>query len=178
MGINEIYEHASSSLLLLSLPINSSNAKSETLNPNSAVCPLMGMHIPVMVRVDERGPFRNQSGLLSAKRKHYLVDNKYANMPGFIAPYQGVPYRTNQIPSGYHRQDAKELFNQRYSSLRNGQFTILLSAPPCPLQTQVKLVVVACALHNYTRREKPDDWLFRMYEEDTLLPTAESLHPL
>ncbi|KAH9696179.1 DDE Tnp4 domain-containing protein [Citrus sinensis] len=148
----------------------------------------MGMHIPVMVRVDERGPFRNQSGLLSAKRKYYLVDNKYANMPGFIAPYQGVPYRTNQIPSGYHRRDAKSyLINgiHHYGlplivffGALKGQFTILLSAPPCPLQTQVKLVVVACALHNYTRREKPDDWLFRMYEQDTLLPMAESLHPL
>lgn len=47
------------------------------------------------------------------------MNNKYANTPGFIAPYQGIPYRTNQIPSGYHRRAAKELFNQRHSSLRN-----------------------------------------------------------
>lgn len=188
-----------------------------------------GIHIPVMVGVDEQGPFRNKSGLLSQnvlaacsfdlkfhyvlagwegsasdlrvlnsaltrrnklqvpEGKYYLVDNKYANMPGFIAPYQGVSYHTNQITSDYHPQDAKELFNQRHSLLRNAtdrifgalkeRFPILLSAPPYPLQTQVKLVVAACALHNYIRREKPDDWLFRMFEQDTLLPMAESLLP-
>ncbi|KAH9801751.1 DDE Tnp4 domain-containing protein [Citrus sinensis] len=189
-----------------------------------------GIHIPVMVGVDEQGPFRNKSGLLSQnvlaacsfdlkfhyvlagwegsasdlrvlnsaltrrnklqvpEGKYYLVDNKYANMPGFIAPYQAVSYHTNQTTTGYHPQDAKELFNQRHSLLRNAtdrifgalkeRFPILLSAPPYPLQTQVKLVVAACALHNYIRREKPDDWLFRMYEQDTLLPMAESLLPL
>lgn len=120
--------------------------------------------------------------------KYYLVDNKYANMPGFIAPYQGVPYHSNQFPSGYHPQDAKELFNQRHSILRNAtdrifgalkeRFPILMSAPPYPLQTQVKLVVAACALHNYIRREKPDDWLFRMYEQDTVMQMEESLPPL
>ncbi|KAL5751196.1 hypothetical protein ACOSP7_025799 [Xanthoceras sorbifolium] len=190
-----------------------------------------GIHIPVMVGVDEQGPFRNRNGLLSQnvlaacsfdlkfhyvlagwegsasdlrvlnsaltrrnklqvpEGKYYLVDNKYSNMPGFIAPYQGVTYHSNQIPSGYHPQDAKELFNQRHSLLRSvtnrifgalkERFPILMSAPPYPLQTQVKLVVAACALHNYIRREKPDDWIFRMYEQETAFQMDdESLPPL
>ncbi|KAK4843458.1 hypothetical protein QYF36_008276 [Acer negundo] len=120
--------------------------------------------------------------------KYYLLDNKYANMPGFISPYQDVPYHSNQIPSGYHPQDAKELFNQRLSLARSAtdrifgalkeRFPILMSAPPYPLQTQVKLVVVACALHNFIRREKPDDWIFRMYEQDLSFQMDESLPPL
>ncbi|XVF09448.1 hypothetical protein REPUB_Repub07fG0093500 [Reevesia pubescens] len=189
-----------------------------------------GIHIPVMVGVDEQGPFRNKNGLLSQnvlaacsfdlkfhyvlagwegsasdlrvlnsaltrrnklevpEGRYYLVDNKYANMPGFIAPYLGVPYNSNEFPSGYHLQDAKELFNQRHFLLRTAtdrifgalkeRFPILMSAPPYPLQTQVKLVVVACALHNYIRREKPDDMLFKMYEQETVLQIEESLPPL
>ncbi|KAI5330553.1 hypothetical protein L3X38_029951 [Prunus dulcis] len=189
-----------------------------------------GIHIPVMVGVDEQGPFRNKNGLLSQnvlaacsfdlkfhyvlagwegsasdlqvlnsaltrrnklqtpEGRYYLVDNKYANMPGFIAPYPGVPYHSKEFPSGFHPQDAKELFNQRHSMLRNAsdrifgalkaRFPILMAAPPYPLQTQVKLVVAACALHNYMRREKPDDWIFKMYEKDTILQMEESLPPL
>lgn len=186
-----------------------------------------GIHVPVMVGVDEQGPFRNKNGLLSQnvlaacsfdlkfhyvlagwegsasdlrvlnsaltrrnklqvpEGRYYLVDNKYANMPGFIAPYLGVSYNSNEFPSGYHRQDAKELFNQRHFLLRNAtdrifgalkeRFPILMSAPPYPLQTQVKLVVAACALHNYIRREKPDDMLFKKYEPQTALQIQESL---
>ncbi|GLT45477.1 hypothetical protein SLA2020_193060 [Shorea laevis] len=120
--------------------------------------------------------------------RYYLVDSKYANMPGFIAPYQGAPYHSNELHSGYHPQDAKELFNQRHSLLRNAtdrifgalkeRFPILMAAPPYPLQTQVKLVVAACALHNFIRREKPDDLLFKMYEQETVIQMEESLPPL
>jgi hypothetical protein len=120
--------------------------------------------------------------------KYYLVDSKYANMPGFIAPYNGVLCHLNEFVGGYPSRDSRELFNQRHLLLRNvtdrifgalkARFPILLSAPPYPLQTQVKLVVAACALHNYIRREKPDDWMFKMYEHDTVLQMEESLPPL
>ncbi|PKI44177.1 putative nuclease HARBI1 [Punica granatum] len=120
--------------------------------------------------------------------RYYLVGTKYSNLPGFISPYHDVPYHSNEFPSGYHPQDAKELFNQRHSLLRNAvdrtfralkaRFPILMSAPPYPLQTQVKLVVATCAIHNYIRREKPDDWIFRMHEQDSLLQMEEPLLPL
>lgn len=110
------------------------------------------------------------------------------NMPGFVAPYHDVPYHSKDFPGGYHPQDAKQLFNLRHSLLRNAtdrtfgalkaRFPILLSAPPYPLQTQVKLVVATCAIHNYIRREKPDDWLFRLYEQDHLPHMEDSLPPL
>lgn len=109
------------------------------------------------------------------------------NLPGFIAPYPNVPYHLKEFPDGYHPENAKELFNQRHSLLRNAtdrifgalkaRFPILTTAPPYPLQTQVKLVVAACGIHNYIRREKPDDWLFKMYEQDSLLQVEESSPP-
>lgn len=185
-----------------------------------------GIHIPVMVGVDEQGPFRNKNGFLSQnvlaacsfdlkfhyvlagwegsavdlrvlvsaltrrnklqvpEGKFYLVDTKYANMPGFIAPYPGVPYHSNQeFGNGFYPQDAKELFNHRHSLLRNAtdrifgalkaRFPIIMSAPPYPLQTQVKLVVAACAIHNYIAREKPDDWIFNQYHDKETGPQME-----
>nr|POE53093.1 hypothetical protein CFP56_66412 [Quercus suber] len=37
----------------------------------------------------------------------------------------------------------------------------------------------ACAIHNYIRREKPDDWIFRTYDEDTaVLQIEEPLPPI
>ncbi|KAH1043475.1 hypothetical protein GYH30_025352 [Glycine max] len=119
--------------------------------------------------------------------KYYIVDSKYPNVPGFIAPYSSTPYYSKEFLSDYHPQDASELFNQRHSLLRHvtdrtfgilkARFPILMSAPSYPLQTQVKLVVAACALHNYIRREKPDDWLFKMYEEGSF-PMEEPQPPL
>ncbi|CAN1248208.1 Putative nuclease HARBI1 [Linum perenne] len=168
-----------------------------------------GIHVPVMVGVDEQGPFRNKNGLLSQNvlaacsfdlkfhyvlagwegsasdlrtGKYYLVDDKFANMPGFIAPYPGVQ---EQISVGYRNQDARELFNQRHSALRSAtdrtfgalkaRFPILMAAPPYPLQTQVKLVIAACALHNYIRMEKPDDLIFRKYEEGSVVQIEKPL---
>ncbi len=40
------------------------------------------------------------------------------------------------------------------------------------------MVVAACAIHNYIRREKPDDLIFRLYEEDNTLQMEESLPSL
>lgn len=106
------------------------------------------------------------------------------NLPGFVAPYPGVLYELRDFPSGYQPQNAKEIFNHRHSLLKNAtdrifgalkaRFPILLSAPPYPLQTQVKLVVATCAIHNYIRMEKPDDWLFKMYEQDNPPQVEES----
>lgn len=120
--------------------------------------------------------------------KYYLVDNKFPNVPGFIAPYPRTPYHSKEFPSGYQPQNACELFNQRHSLLRSvtartfgalkERFPILMAAPSYPLQTQVKLVVAACALHNYIRGEKPDDWIFKMYEKDASFTMEESLPPI
>lgn len=120
--------------------------------------------------------------------KYYLVDAKYANIPAFIAPYPGVPYGKLEFGGGFHPQDAPELFNQRHSSLHNvtartftalkERFPILMSAPPYPLAKQVKLVVAACALHNYIRDECPNDWIFKMYEQEAMQQMEDPMPPL
>lgn len=119
--------------------------------------------------------------------KYYLVDAKYANIPGFIAPYPQVPYSKLIFNGGFHPQDASELFNQRHSTLHNvarntfaalkERFPILMSAPPYPLATQVKLLVAACALHNFIREESPNDWIFKMYEHGEVTPQVDDPMP-
>ncbi|KAF5820192.1 putative harbinger transposase-derived nuclease domain-containing protein [Helianthus annuus] len=185
-----------------------------------------GTHFPVIVGVDEQGPFRNKNGVLSQSvlaacsfnmkfhyvlagwegsapdikvlnsaltrknnlkvpegRKYFLVDFKYANIPGFIAPYIGAPYRIIENENGLQPQDAKELFNHRHSLLRSitdrafgslkERFPILMSTPSYPLPTQVKLVVAACALHNYIRDETPDDIIFKPFEHENCVLQLE-----
>ena len=105
-----------------------------------------------------------------------------------MAPYHDAPYGLIGFGGSVHPQDAKELFNHRHSLLRSAtnrtfgalkaRFPILMSAPPYPLPTQVKLVVAACAIHNFIRREKPDDWIFRMYEQEAALQLEDPMPPL
>ncbi|KAM7278538.1 hypothetical protein ACFE04_005672 [Oxalis oulophora] len=122
----------------------------------------------------------------------YDLPPEISTDPRFYPSFKGVAYNSNNLPDGsYHPQDAKVLFNQRHSLLRSAserifgalkeRFPILTSAPPYPLQTQVKLVVAACALHNFIRKEKPDDLIFQKYEQDSVLlqnnQQGESLSP-
>ncbi|XP_015573951.1 uncharacterized protein LOC8285006 isoform X1 [Ricinus communis] len=103
--------------------------------------------------------------------KYYLVDTGYSNMEGFIAPYLGVRYHlhefrgANQLP-----RNARELFNHRHSYLRDviqrsfsvlkTRFPILKLAPQYGFHIQRDIVIAACVLHNYIRREERNDWLF------------------
>ncbi|XP_038705743.1 uncharacterized protein LOC120001469 isoform X2 [Tripterygium wilfordii] len=111
--------------------------------------------------------------------KYYLVDMGYSNMEGFIAPYPGVQchlqeYKgANQLP-----RNAEELFNHRHSSLRNviqksfnvlkTRFPILKLAPQYAFHVQRDIVIAACVLHNYIRREEKNDWLFAGVEGVTV----------
>ncbi|KAM5552584.1 hypothetical protein ABKV19_027095 [Rosa sericea] len=111
--------------------------------------------------------------------KYFLVDTGYANMKGFIAPFQGVRYHVheyrgaNQLP-----RNARELFNHRHSSLSNviqrsfhvlkTRFPILKLAPQYAFHTQRDIVIAACVLHNYIRRELKNDWLFSSVEGTTV----------
>ncbi|XP_018809321.1 uncharacterized protein LOC108982383 isoform X2 [Juglans regia] len=107
--------------------------------------------------------------------KYYLLDSEYSNREGFLAPYQGVRYHiheyrgANQLP-----RNAKELFNHRHSYLRNViqrsfdvlkiRFPILKLAPQYAFHIQRDIVIAACVLHNYIRREERNDWLFSSVE--------------
>ncbi|XP_068646372.1 protein ALP1-like [Aristolochia californica] len=49
--------------------------------------------------------------------KYYLVDDGYANLPRFLAPYRGTHYHLQECGDNFPKND-RELFNQRHSSLR------------------------------------------------------------
>ncbi|XP_020263313.1 putative nuclease HARBI1 [Asparagus officinalis] len=97
-------------------------------------------------------------GLCLIKDKYYLYDTGYTTMPGFIAPYCGVRYhikeQDDREPLNHH-----ELFNLCHLSLRSkiestfgilkNRFKILTCRPDFLFQTQVKIVIACCILHNY-----------------------------
>nr|GMD36741.1 putative nuclease HARBI1 [Ipomoea batatas] len=126
--------------------------------------------------------------LFKYSSKYYLVDGKYANIPGFIAPYPDSSYAFLEFDGGFLHQDAKKLFNHRHSLLRSVtartfealkmRFPILMAAPSYPLQTQVKLVVAACAIHNFIREENPEDWIFKIYDQEAGLAQQDPMPPL
>ncbi|ONH94136.1 hypothetical protein PRUPE_7G000100 [Prunus persica] len=153
-----------------------------------------GMHIPAHVPAKDQSRFRNKKGSRVLKAvlddphqnfpcipegKYYLVDSGYANMKGFIAPFQGVRYHVhgyrgaNQLP-----RNARELFNHRHSSLSNviqrsfsllkTRFPILKLAPQYAVHIQRDIVIAACVLHNYIRRMSEKDWLFFDTEKITM----------
>ncbi|KAL5726821.1 hypothetical protein ACHQM5_000073 [Ranunculus cassubicifolius] len=107
--------------------------------------------------------------------KYYLVDGGYANTPSFIAPHRGTRYHLKEYGT-MNPNNPKELFNLRHSSLRNTVeriigilkkcFPILTLPPPYPFESQVKIVLACCILHNHIRRERVNDILFDKEEKD------------
>src|SRR5664279_2691017 len=73
-------------------------------------------------------------------------------------------YHLNEFSSRHGPQNAKELFNLRHSSLRvtierafaalKNRFKILDQKPFHPFETQVKLVLACCILHNWILDEE------------------------
>lgn len=112
-----------------------------------------------------------QSGFRVPEGKYYLVDGGYANTPKFLAPYRNVRYHLKEQARGSCRpRDYKELFNLRHARLRNiieriigilkMRFPILKVATHYPMDTQVKIPLVAMVLHNIIRSQRGDEeWL-------------------
>lgn len=83
-----------------------------------------------------------------------------------MAPYRGTRYHLNDT-RGRAPTSAKELFNYRHSSLRNviertfgllkKRFAYLRTTPFYDIDTQIKLIIACCILHNIIRDEDPDD---------------------
>lgn len=116
--------------------------------------------------------FRHISG------KFYLVDMEYLNTEGFLAPYPGIRYYPHEYRGVNHLpRNVEELFNHRHSSLRvaiqksfealRTRFPILKLAAQYSFQVQRDIVIAACVLHNYIRREERNDWLFSRAQETT-----------
>ena len=100
-------------------------------------------------------------GFKTPKRKYWLGDAGYSNSETILTPYRGVRYHLKeQYKSKQKPQNAKELFNLRHASLRNVIERIfgvlkrkykILRGSEYSVDTQVRLVHVLTALHNFVR---------------------------
>ncbi|KAI3447131.1 hypothetical protein Pfo_003796 [Paulownia fortunei] len=79
--------------------------------------------------------------------EYYVVDVRYPNMPGFLAPYKGTRYHLEEFERG-SRQSIK------------------VSMAKFFFETQRLIVVASMALHNYIRQEAIIDEKFKRYDED------------
>lgn len=98
---------------------------------------------------------------------YYLVDAGYSNCKGFLAPYRGQRYHLNVWEDGPLPRNAQEYFNMKHSHARNviercfgvlkSRWAILRSPSFFPIKTQSRIILACCLLHNFIRREVPDD---------------------
>ena len=78
--------------------------------------------------------------------------------------YRGIRYHLKEH-AGKKSLNRQELFNLRHSSFRSkieSVFGILkkkFKIPHFPYETQVKIVIACCILHNYVMQVNPDDRL-------------------
>ncbi|KAG6528137.1 hypothetical protein ZIOFF_010286 [Zingiber officinale] len=101
------------------------------------------------------------NGLKVPQGCYYLVDAGYCNADGFLAPFRGQRYHLNEF-HGHRPHTAEEYFNMKHSKARNviqrcfgllkGRWKILASPSFFPIETQVRIVLACCLLHNLTRK--------------------------
>jgi len=105
-----------------------------------------------------------------------LLDSGYALRKGFIPPYKKVRYHLKEFDESSPPTNAKELFNLRHSSLRisierafgvlKKRFRVLDAEPFWEFNTQVKVVLVCCVLHNFLRGIDPNDQIMREVDRE------------
>ncbi|XP_071677189.1 protein ALP1-like [Lolium perenne] len=98
-------------------------------------------------------------GLQIPEGKFYLGDAGYACQPGILLPFRKTRYHLNEFSPRHRPRNAKELFNLRHSSLRvtierafaalKNMFKVFDQKPFHTFDTQVKLVIACCILHNW-----------------------------
>ncbi|XP_071913895.1 protein ALP1-like [Coffea arabica] len=108
-----------------------------------------------------RNAISRPNGLRVPQGCYYLVDAGYCNADGFLAPYRGQRYHLNEF-NGYRPQRPEEYFNMKHSKARNiiercfgllkGRWKILASPSFFPIQTQVRIIMACCLLHNLIRK--------------------------
>lgn len=108
--------------------------------------------------------------------KYYLVDSRYPNRKGYLAPYKGQRYHVPEWQHGRHPVGLKEVFNYHHASLRNVierlfgvlkmKWRILLKVPRFPVNKQSQIIVACMALHNFIRETDINDEHFITYVDD------------
>ncbi|KAH7837203.1 hypothetical protein Vadar_010948 [Vaccinium darrowii] len=103
--------------------------------------------------------------------KFYLVDAGYPNAVGYLAPYKGYRYHQEEFIRGLRPiNDGREYFNRAHFSLCSviertfgvwkKRFRILENMPMYSLKTQVQIILASIVIHNFIRRDQPDERMF------------------
>ncbi|XP_024041812.1 uncharacterized protein LOC112098982 [Citrus clementina] len=135
----------------------------------------------IYVLADWEGSAADGRVLHKALRKtngyYYLVDARYANSLGFLAPYRGQRYHLNDWRENYQPTKPQEFFNMKYSSARNiiercfgmfkNRWAILRSPSFYPTKTQNRIIIACCLLHNFIRKEMPCDLFEESFDAAT-----------
>uniref|UniRef100_A0A5B7B2I9 Uncharacterized protein n=1 Tax=Davidia involucrata TaxID=16924 RepID=A0A5B7B2I9_DAVIN len=114
-----------------------------------------------------RDAVSRRNGLRVPHGYYYLVDAGYTNGEGFLAPYRGQRYHLNDWKEGHQPTTPEEFFNMKHSAARNViercfgllklRWAILRSPSFYPVNTQNRIIMACCLLHNFIRREMPVD---------------------
>ncbi|KAG6511185.1 hypothetical protein ZIOFF_029240 [Zingiber officinale] len=118
------------------------------------------------------------NGLKVPQGCYYLVDYRYCNADGFLAPFRGQRYHLNEF-HGHRPHTAEEYFNMKHSKARNviercfgllkGRWKILASPSFFPIETQVRIILACCLLHNLIRKYMSfDPQELEPFEEDDM----------
>ncbi|KAK1603782.1 hypothetical protein QYE76_027455 [Lolium multiflorum] len=121
-------------------------------------------------------------GLQIPEGKFYLGDAGYACRPGILPPFRKTRYHLNEFSAKHRPLNARELFNLRHSSLRvtierafaalKNRFKVLDQKPFHTFDTQVKLVLACCILHNWILGWGEDEF----FEEVVTFDEVETGH--
>ncbi|KAG6504621.1 hypothetical protein ZIOFF_036955 [Zingiber officinale] len=108
-----------------------------------------------------RNAISRPHGLSVPRGYYYLVDSGYCNANGFLTPYRGQRYHLKEF-DGHQPETAEEYFNMKHSKARNviercfgllkGRWKILASPSFFAIQTQVRIIIACCLLHNLIRK--------------------------
>ncbi|XP_071678367.1 uncharacterized protein [Lolium perenne] len=93
-------------------------------------------------------------GLQIPKGKFYIGDAGYACRPGILPQFRKTRYHLNEVSVKHRPQNAKELFKvlratieRVFVALKN-RFKVRNQKPFHTIDTQVKLALACCILHN------------------------------
>lgn len=106
-------------------------------------------------------------GFTTLSGKYWLGDAGYPNTDTILVPYRGTRYHLKeQRLASKKPENYKELFNLRHASLRNvierifgvlkRKYQILRHAAEYSIDTQTRIVLACCALHNFVRSIEGD----------------------
>lgn len=104
-------------------------------------------------------------GFITPLGKYWLGDAGYANTDTILVPYRATRYHLKeQRMYGKRPENYKELFNLRHASLRNvverifgvvkRKYQILRTPSEYSIETQTRIILACCTLHNFVRRRE------------------------